>query len=99
MQINNFKRLQEEEEIVYREQHDEKVRAGLLSSLGMFRFVGQVVDMYLPKLFDLLIMAAGGKTDSSATTRGKSIPPSQAPEGTNGKRRPGESMGDDISSR
>ncbi|MBK7871142.1 MAG: hypothetical protein IPJ74_10905 [Saprospiraceae bacterium] len=98
MQINNFKRLQEEEEVVYKERHEEKVRSGLLNSLGMFRFVGQVVDMYLPKLFDLLIMAAGGKTDSS-TTRTRSTPPSQAPEGTNGKRRPGESMGEDISSR
>lgn len=98
MQINNFKKLQEEEEQIYLERHEKKVRAGLLSSLGVFRFVGQVVDMYLPKVFDLLILAMGGKSQDSPARTG-STPPSQAPDKANSNRGPGGPSQDDVAHR
>ncbi len=98
MQINNFKRLQEEEERIYAERHEEKVRSGIENSLGAFRFIGQVVDMYLPKIFDLLIVVMGGRTQGTPP-RASSVPPSQAPNYTNGKRSPGDTIEDEILGR
>lgn len=98
MQINNFKKLQEEEEKIYLERHEEKVRTGLLSSLGVFRFVGQVVDMYLPKVFDLLVLAMGGRSQDNPPRTG-ATPPSQAPDKTNGNRGPGAPSQDDVAHR
>ena len=97
MQINNFKRLQEEEERIYQERHERNVRSNLLHSLGVMRFVGQVVDMYLPKIFELFVMALGGKSEEHQTARTGSTPPSQAASTTtNGKRAPGSTAGEDI---
>ncbi len=98
MQINNFKKLQEEEEKIYIERHEERVRTGLLSSLGVFRFVGQVVDMYLPKVFDLLVLAMGGRSQEPPP-RTRTTPPSQAPDRTEGNRGPGGPSQDDVAHR
>lgn len=77
MQINNFKRLEEEGEQVYKEQHEKRVKAGILNSLNAFRLVGHVIDMYLPKIFNLFIVAAGGKV-SESSYHPTSKPPSDA---------------------
>lgn len=63
MQINSFKRLEEDGERIYEERHEKEVRAGILNSLNTFRLVGHVLDMYLPKIFSLLIVAVGGKAN------------------------------------
>lgn len=77
MQVNNFKRLEEEGEEIYRQQHEDRVKAGILTSLNAFRLVGHVIDMYLPKIFNLFIVAAGGKV-SESPYRPNSTPPSDA---------------------
>ena len=56
MQVNNFKRLQEEDERSYREKHEDKVLTSLLTSLNAFRLVGQMMEMYLPKIFDIFVI-------------------------------------------
>ena len=88
MQINNFKRLEEEGEQVYKEQHEERVKSGILQSLNAFRLVGHVVDMYLPKIFNLFIVAAGGKVADS-TYHPTSTPPSEAIDESADQRIPG----------
>ncbi len=96
MQINNFKRLQEEEEENYRRRHNDKVLRDLLSSLSTFRLVGQMVEMYLPKIFELFVVAMGGRVQNDAPYS-RSTPPSQAPDYENGKRGPGDATQEDIS--
>jgi hypothetical protein len=98
MQVNNFKRLQEEDERIYREKHEDKVLTSLLTSLNAFRLVGQMMEMYLPKIFDIFVIAVGGKVDGSTPPPPGSIPPSQGPPNEpNGKRGPGDALQDDIS--
>jgi len=97
MQVNNFKRLQEEDERIYREQHEEKVLNSLLSSLNAFRLVGQMMEMYLPKIFEIFVIAVGGRVDDKPQPPSGSLPPSQGPDSPNGKRGPGDSLQNDIS--
>lgn len=96
MQINNFKRLQEEDEETYRRKHEEKVLTNIMSSLSAFRLVGQMVEMYLPKIFEMFVVAMGGRMQDNVP-HSRSTPPSQAPDHQNGKRSPGDSTQDDIS--
>ncbi len=87
MQINNFKRLEEEGERVYNERHEEQVRAGILNSLNSFRLVGHVLDMYLPKIFSLLIVAVGGRANQQSYPS-TSTPPSNIVEEDVRNKRP-----------
>lgn len=91
MQINNFKKLQEEEEQLYREQHEQRVKSGLVGSLSAFRLVGQMIDMYLPKIFSLFVIAAGGRVHHTPPARNTTTPPSQIINDDNKDRRPGAS--------
>lgn len=96
MRINNFKRLHEEEEELYLKKYDEKIRGNLFQSLSMFRLVGQIVEMYLPKMFEMIVVAAGGRLDDKPKHTG-TAPPSEMQDTRNGKRAPGDSLQDDIS--
>jgi hypothetical protein len=89
MQVNNFKRLQEENEEIYKKQHEERVKGGILSSLSAFRMVGHVLDMYLPKIFNLFIVAAGGKVSESPLYHPTTTPPSEAIDEPTSEQKPG----------
>ena len=59
--MNNFEQLQLLDEESYRtEGPNERVRKQLDSSLGTFRFIGLVVDMYFPKMVDTMMVMSGG---------------------------------------
>lgn len=77
--INNFKRIQEENEQKY-EAHPllEEIHMGLMKSLTTFKFVGQMVEMYVPRMIDTLVVAAGGSSEEQKDSR-YDIPPSQGP--------------------
>lgn len=91
MQINNFKKLQEEEEEIYAERHEQRVKSGLVGSLSAFRLVGQMIDMYLPKIFSLFVIAAGGRAQHTPPRRHTTTPPSQIINNDNKERGPGTS--------
>ena len=65
MAQNNFQDLfDEEEEKEINEAYGSKltnVRGQVWQSLGFFRFVGDIVDAYIPKLLDAFILATGGR--------------------------------------
>ncbi len=94
MSINNFKRLQEEEEQLYKERYDARVKSGILQSLSFFRFIGYMMDMYVPKVFDLFVSASGGR---QPTAQGKSYnqPPSRPHPTRPTGGRPGAAFDDD----
>lgn len=86
---NNFKQLEEEEELRFGTSHDQHLRSQLWGSLSFFRFVGQLVDMFVPKVFELFITAAKG----NHTQRKYPTPPSQGPQEHPGRIGPGSPDG------
>lgn len=60
--MNNFQQLLNEEEENYQNQdyHDE-IRNNLENTFGFFRFFGQIVEVYLPQMVDVLVMASGAE--------------------------------------
>ena len=82
--MNNFKKLLEEEESILNDRPQlRKVQTNLWQTLGVFKFVGQIVEVYVPKMVDLLILAAGGKVDPPDKNN-YDIPPSQGSSATCG---------------
>lgn len=57
---NSFKKLQEEETAKFSNASQEKIRHNLDSNVGFFHFLGEIVDLYLPKIFGLFVKMSGG---------------------------------------
>lgn len=77
MPENSFKKLLEEESREVNEKHKlqiNQVQGGIWQSLGFFRLVGDIVDVYIPRLLEVFIMAAGGNASSSKKTSHPSTP-------------------------
>lgn len=57
---NSFKELENEEQAKFSEQSEQKIRHSLESNVGLFHFIGEIVDLYLPKIFGMFIKMSGG---------------------------------------
>ncbi|MBX2873085.1 MAG: hypothetical protein KTR30_13320 [Saprospiraceae bacterium] len=77
--MNNFQQLLNEEEENYQNQdyHDE-IRNNLEGTFGFFRFFGQIVEVYLPQMVDVLVMASGAEEPPP-------LPPHFEPPSSGGK--------------
>jgi hypothetical protein len=63
MNKNNFQRLLEEDVerlSSERKQHNERIMGSVTGSLGFFRMLGDVADLYMSRAIGVAIMAAGG---------------------------------------
>ena len=62
MSRNSFRELQEESERVFKNSDalQKKVKAEVWGSLGFLRFLGDIVNMYIPNVVNVFIVAAGG---------------------------------------
>jgi len=67
--MNNFKRMQEEDEMRYGELEEKRVKSGIMGTLGFLRFVGQLVDIYLPRVVDMFVATAGGSVGGAKIHR------------------------------
>lgn len=56
--MNNFQRLMEQEE--ERSPQPPNIQHNVENTLGIFRFIGQIVEVYLPKVADMFVTMAGG---------------------------------------
>ena len=76
--VNNFKKIEEEDEARFADRAS-NLQDSLWQTLGVFKFMGEVVDIFLPKVFDVLIAAAGGRPPAgpSASSRPRPEVPSQ----------------------
>lgn len=76
MEGNNFKQLYEEEEYTYRENHQHKIRTNIWGTLGLFRLVGDLIEVFLPRVMDVFVMASDARDETTATgpVRGKTVP-------------------------
>jgi len=57
---NSFKELQDQESAKFSEQSEQKIKHSLDSNVGLFHFLGEIVDLYLPKIFGMFIKMSGG---------------------------------------
>ncbi len=57
--MNSFKDLEDEGIRAYQSVARERVRRRLEGTMGTFRFIGQIVDIYLPRMVDTVIAMAG----------------------------------------
>jgi hypothetical protein len=66
MKINNFKKIQEEDEQKFLGAKQDSGRTSIWGTLGIYKFVGQLVEVYLPKAVDVIISAAGAPASRQA---------------------------------
>jgi hypothetical protein len=60
---NNFQLLAQEEEELYPEAPPE-TELGVMGSIRTFTFLTNVLELYLPRVFDIFIVLVGGTNDS-----------------------------------
>lgn len=61
--MNNFQRLQEEQELIY-DKTGTSQKKSVEGTLSSFKFIANIIEVYLPKVGDLLIGLAGGNKDA-----------------------------------
>ncbi len=44
-----------------------KIRSNIQSTIGVFSFIGQLIEVYLPKVFDIFISMSGGRMDNEGS--------------------------------
>ena len=62
MARNNFQQLEEEENKTY-PGVPSGIKSSIQSEVGVLKMVGQIVEVYLPKVVEFFIMIAGGNPD------------------------------------
>lgn len=69
--MNNFQKLQEEqEEHYYSSGGGNNLKKELMGTLSTFRFIGDVIDVYLPRVVDMFIAISGGNSPESGNKSG-----------------------------
>jgi hypothetical protein len=67
---NSFKEL-EELEIKEVSMRSESIKNGIASDIGMMRYVTSVIELYFPKIMDLVVSMAGGSPSKPDSAKGK----------------------------
>lgn len=70
MKINNFKKILEEDEQKFLGARQDSCRKSIWGALGVYKFVGQLMDMYVPKAVDVLISATNANSSKAAPSDG-----------------------------
>ena len=68
---NSFKEL-EELEMQNVSMPSDAIKKGITSDIGIMKYVSSIVEMYFPKLADLIISLAGGSPKSTSYPKKKS---------------------------
>ena len=68
MSVNNFKEL-EREEMKNLDPSISKIKSNVNSNLGIFQFIGEMVELFLPKLFNMFVDLTGGKSDITSSDK------------------------------
>lgn len=82
MIMNNFQRLYEEEELRFNEADNREVLDSLQGTLRFFRMLGDVADIYLNNMVEVLVDAIDpgtGRGDAGATNDSSNPIPPDAP--------------------
>ena len=68
MRINNFKKL-ERQEVENMDQSLSRIKNNVTGSLGLFRLVGDVVELFLPKIFGLFVSMSKPQEPDNSTNK------------------------------
>ncbi len=71
MSDNNFKKLEQEHIENFNEQKKQEVKSGVDSSIGVFRFIGDIFELYLPQVVGLFVRMSGGSVKSKVDPENK----------------------------
>lgn len=68
--MNNFKELQKKqiEEIQF---GSNRIKSGITSSIGTFSFVGNMLELFIPKVLGIFINMSGGDDNKTSIRRPK----------------------------
>lgn len=61
MLMNNFDDIFDDPKYDYNPDINREVKKNIWQTLGTYRFVGQIVDVYLPAMVNVLVSFVGGK--------------------------------------
>lgn len=64
--MNNFQQLQQLQEEEFHLLPKDYLRDNIYNSLRTIRFIGQVVDLYLPRVMDVIVSASSSETEDEA---------------------------------
>lgn len=68
MAKNNFKELEkllsENKEFTF-----EKVKNNIVSSRNLFGFIGDIIELFIPRIIDVFVGMAGGESESEPTSK------------------------------
>jgi hypothetical protein len=67
---NNFERLLERQAQSIRPDVQERTEQGLFQTFESLRLVGQLLDVFVPKMVDVLVVAAGGDSNIKPVSAG-----------------------------
>lgn len=79
---NNFKELYEEEEGKFTENSESfnRIQANVWGNLGVFKFAGQIIEVFLPKLFEFFVLLLGGDNQGGSDNEGPFNDPPSGPK-------------------
>lgn len=60
-QLNNFEQLLEEQSEAFDARRHRQAKEKVLDTLGSYKLIGQLVTVYVPTMFNVLIAASGGE--------------------------------------
>lgn len=93
--MNSFKELEKYQVKLFAERRDERVRTNLEGSLDVMRFLGAILEVYMPVMADTFVSLSGGTTnedkdddDLDATTITNDV----APKGPKGPSQTGRDI-------
>ena len=78
MLVNNFKDLPPDNKHRLDPFKQREIQQGVWKSLSVFKYVGQIVEVFLPKLVDMFVIAAGG-SDLKDKALDDHTPPNKPP--------------------
>jgi hypothetical protein len=100
--MNNFNNLFEAEEQKYDSGQNGLVKNRIWQTLGTYKFLGQIVDVYLPAMVSVIVSVAGGKEQDEDNNgavppgRNNTPPPPGIIDNTPPQRGPGGFPGDNT---
>ena len=57
---NSFLDLQKDQESKFTVNTEQKIKTSVSSNVGLLHFVGDIFELYLPKIFGLVVKMSGG---------------------------------------
>ena len=73
---NSFQQLMEEEEKRFSRKYERSIQSKLSGTLGLFRFAGDLMNIFVPRVADVLVLGLGGRPSVKAN-QSIADPPSQ----------------------